>query len=214
MKASEIKNTRIIVGLARFASAMLSPMLMPTYGVLLVLWTSYMSSLDLGLRVTILLVIFGITCILPMFFIAMLHQFKIIKDKRLISSKERLYPYIFALLCYIGACFYLDHVHAPKWFIMFCAGGTLAVVVSLVVNLWWKISAHMAGICGIVALIYYMHLQMLEAFSLLWVMVVAVLLAGALGSARIILKRHTFWQVMAGAANGYICVKLMMSLFG
>lgn len=206
MKANDVKYGRILVGLARFASAMLSPLLMPTYGVLIALWCSYLSAYDVGLRVTILLVVLGITCVLPMFFIV---------DKKLIERKERLWPFIFALVCYIAAAYYLySRVHAPMWMVMFCAGGALTVLVSAVVNMWWKISAHMAGMAGIVALIYNMHVQITEAFNLLWVMIVAVSLCGILGSARIILARHTLGQVIAGAINGFLCVTLLMQLFG
>lgn len=75
-----------------------------------------------------------------------------------------------------------------------------------------EISAHMAGMAGIVALIYNMHVQITEAFNLLWVMIVAVSLCGILGSARIILARHTLGQVIAGAINGFLCVTLLMQL--
>ena len=164
---------------------------------------------------TILLVVLGITCVLPMFFIATLHHFKFIVDKKLIDRKERLWPFVFALVCYIAAAYYLySRVHAPMWMVMFCAGGALTVLVSAVVNMWWKISAHMAGMAGIVALIYNMHVQITEAFNLLWVMIVAVSLCGILGSARIILARHTLGQVIAGAINGFLCVTLLMQLFG
>lgn len=214
MEGKEGKNKRIIVGMAQFFSTVLSPLLMPTYGVFLVLWGSFLSSRNTGDRVTILIVFFGITCILPMFFISALQHLRIVKDKRLDDRKERHYPYLFTLLCYVAACFYLAHVHAPAWFIMFAIGGTLACLLSFIINLRWKISAHMAGIGGIVALVYIMHVQMLEAFHLLWVFVAIVFLAGCLGSSRIILKRHDILQVLAGAGLGYCCVALTMSLFG
>lgn len=38
MKASEIKNKRVVIGLSQFMSTVLSPLLMPSYGVFLVLW--------------------------------------------------------------------------------------------------------------------------------------------------------------------------------
>mgnify|MGYP006928561096 CR=1 FL=1 len=215
MKANDVKYGRILVGLSRFASAMLSPLLMPTYGVLIALWCSYLSAYDTGLRVAILLVVLGITCVLPMFGIATLFHFKMITDKSLTERKERFLPYIFALVCHVAAAYYLyTRVHAPMWVVMFCLGGALAVLVSAVVNQWWKISAHMAGIAGIVALIYNMHVLITEAFNLLWVMIVAVMICGVLGSARIILGRHTLGQVIAGAINGFVCVSLLMQLFG
>ena len=59
-----------------------------------------------------------------------------------------------------------------------------------------------------------MHVQSSGACRLLWVMIVAVSLCGILGSARIILARHTLGQVIAGAINGFLCVTLLMQLFG
>lgn len=210
-----MKYGRIVVGLSRFASAMLSPLLMPTYGIIIALWCSYLSAYDMGLRVTIMLVASGITLVLPVFFIATLHHFKWISDKRLVDRRERLLPYLFAFLCYVAVAFYLhSRVHMPTWGVMFFVGAALSVLISAVVNLRWKISAHMAGMAGIVALIYNMHALVTEAFNLIWVLIVAVLLCGILGSARIILGRHTLAQVIAGAINGALCVTLMMQWFG
>ena len=79
---------------------------------------------------------------------------------------------------------------------------------------WWKISAHMAGMAGVVALIYNMHVLTTEAFNLIWVLTVAVVLCGLLGSARMILGRHSLNQVVAGAVNGAVSVTLMMQIFG
>lgn len=201
---------------AHFFSAVLSPMLMPTYGVFLVLWCSFLNANPVGDRVAALMVVFGITCILPIVFIALLHNFKVIKDKRLDERAERGIPYVFAILCYVAAFFYLDHIHAPQWFSAFMAGGALACAVSFVVNLKWKISAHMAGMVGVVTLLFELHnpTNRLEAFDLSWILWISVLLAGVLGSSRMVLGRHTLGQVLAGAANGVVCVKLAMMMLG
>ncbi len=214
MTKLKLDNHTVTQALARFVSNVLSPLVMPSYGVFLVLWGSFLSSLEAGDRMAILLVMFGITCILPMFFIGFLHNIKVIGNPRLVERHERVLPYVFAIACYVGGCFYLDHVHAPLWFVMFAAGGCLAVVVCAIVNHWWKISAHMAGIGGLVALVYTMHIQMLEAFNMLWVLIVTIMLAGILGAARIAMGRHDVYQVLAGALVGYGSVKLMMMLFG
>ncbi len=42
----------------------------------------------------------------------------------------------------------------------------------------------------------------------LWLSAV-IILAGAVMTARVYLGRHTLWQVLAGCANGFICVYLM-----
>ena len=205
---------RLIAASARFFSTVLSPLVMPFYGAFLVLWTSVMCLLPMGTRITVLMVVLGITCVLPVLVIGVLHHFRLISDKRLDKRHERLLPYTFAVLCYLGATAYLNHIHSPQWFTMFMAGGTLACVVSLVVNLWWKISAHMAGIGGIVALLYQIHVQGLSAFNLFLLLCFTILLAGVLGTSRIALRRHDLLQVLAGFANGYACVTFMMKVFG
>lgn len=216
---SEKKSTSInqfIEAASHVFSALFSPLLMPTYGVFLVLWCSFLNANPVGDRVAALMVIFGITCILPIVFIALLHNFKIIKDKRLDERTERSIPYVFAILCYVAAYFYLDHIHAPQWFSAFMAGGALACVVSFVVNLKWKISAHMAGIAGVVMLLFELHnpTNRLEAFDLSWILWISILLAGIVGSSRMVLGRHTLCQVLAGALNGLVCVKLAMMILG
>lgn len=205
---------RLLVAGARFFSTVLSPLLMPTYGALLVLWTSVLCLLPNGTRVMVLVMVLGITCVLPMIMIGILHHYGIISDKRLEDPRERTIPYAFAVLCYLGAAAYLQHIHSPLWFVMSQLGGALGCFAILVINRWWKISAHATGIGGVVALIYQIHVLGLSAFNLLWVFVVTILLAGILCTSRLLLKRHTVLQVLAGFAVGFACVDLLMKFFG
>lgn len=211
---SKYNINRLIAGSARFFSSVLTPLVMPTYGVFLVLWTSVLCLLPMGTRIMVLIMIFGITTVLPVAAIGLLHHFAIISNKRLEKRHERFIPYAFAVICYGAAALYLNSIHSPSWFTMFAAGGGLACLISLIVNLWWKISAHMAGIGGIVALLYQIHVQGLSAFNLFWLLCFTILLAGVLGTSRMVLKRHDLLQVLAGFANGYFCVTLMIKLFG
>ena len=188
--------------------------MMPTYGVLLVLWASVLCLLPMGTRIMVLIMVLGITCVLPIICIGVLHHFKIISNKQLDKQHERLYPYAFAVLCYIAAAFYLNNIHSPMWFVMFAAGGALACLLVMIINQWWKISAHMTGIGGIVALLFQIHVQGLSAFNLFWLLCLTILLAGALGTARMVLKRHDLLQVLSGFAVGYACVALMIKHFG
>ncbi len=187
---------------------------MPTYGALLVLWTSVLCLLPNGTRVMVLIMVLGITCVLPMIMIGILHHYGIIRDKRLEDPRERTIPYATAVVCYLGAAAYLYHIHSPQWFVMSQLGGALGCLIILVVNRWWKISAHATGIGGVVALLFQIHVQGLSAFNLYWVFIATILLAGIVGTSRLLLKRHTVLQVLAGFAVGFVCVDLMMKYFG
>ena len=200
--------------MANFLSTVLSPLLMPTYGVFLVLWVSVLCLLPYGTRVAVLLICMGITCILPLIFLSVLRHFTLVKNLHVDIREQRLIPYLFTVLCYAVAAYYLYYCHSPQWFVMFMVGSAITVLLMALINLKWKISAHMAGIGGIVALVYQLHVQGLSAFDLLWLLCFTVIVAGALGSARLALRRHTLWQVLAGVVVGFLCVSLTMRFLG
>ena len=205
---------KIIAGLANFLSTALSPLLMPTYGVFLALWVSILCLLPYGRRVAILLVCMGITCIMPLIFLSVLRHFKLVKDLHVNIREQRLIPYLFASLCTAVAAYYLYYCHAPQWFTMFMVGVAITILVMALINLKWKISSHMAGIGGVIALIYQIHVQGLSAFDLLGMLCFGIIVAGLLGSSRLVLKRHDTWQVLAGVVVGFLCVSLTMRLLG
>ena len=205
---------RFLTGVANTLSTALSPLLMPTYGVFVVMWASVLCLLPYGTRVAVLLVCMGITCILPLIFLSVLRHFGLVKDLRVEQREERLLPYLFTALCYGIAAYYLYYCHSPLWFVMFMVGSAVTVLLMALINLKWQISAHMAGIGGVVALIYQIHVQGLSAFDLLWLLCIVIIVAGILGSARLALKRHNLWQVIAGVVVGFLCVSLTMRFFG
>ena len=205
---------KCIAGVANFLTTVLSPLLMPTYGVFLALWVSVLCLLPYGTRVSVLLMCMGITCILPLIFLGVLRHFKLVKDLHVEVREQRLIPYLFTAMCYMVAAYYLYYSHSPQWFVMFMVGSAVTILVLALVNLKWQISAHMAGIGGIVALIYQLHDQGLSAFDLFWLLCIVVIIAGLLGSARLVLRRHDSWQVLAGVVVGFVCVSLTMRLFG
>lgn len=150
---------KLIADAANLLSTVLSPLMMPTYGVFLVMWASVLCLLPYGTRVSVLLVCMGITCILPLIFLSVLRHFKLVKDLHVEIREQRFIPYLFTALCYAVAAYYLYYCHSPQWFTMFMVGSALTVLLMALINLKWKISAHMAGIGGVIALIYQIHVQ-------------------------------------------------------
>ena len=180
----------------------------------IVFWVSVLCLLPYGTRVSVLLMCMGITCILPLIFLSVLRHFKLVKDLHVNIREQRFIPYMFTAVCYLVAAYYLYYRHSPQWFVTFMVGSAVTAVVMALINLKWKISAHMAGICGVVALIYQIHVQGLSAFDLLWLLCLSVIVAGLVGSSRMVQRRHYLWQVLAGALVGFLCVSLTMRLLG
>ena len=214
MPVNKFFINKFIAGVANFLSTALSPLLMPTYGIFFAFWVSVLCLLTYGTRISLLLVCMGITCILPLIFLSVLRHFKMISSLHVEEREQRLIPYLFTALCYIVAAYYLYYRHSPQWLIMFLVGSAVTVAIVAAINLKWKISAHMAGIGGVIGLIYQIHVMGLSAFDLFWLMCASILVAGMLGTARLVRKRHDLWQVLAGAVLGFTCVSLTMRFFG
>lgn len=190
-------------------SWVLSPVLIPTYAVFIALWVTALAVLPVGLRLNVTLMTFLLTCVIPVVAIILLYKMKLISSPGLNNQKERYIPYVITAICYLGAAWYMFRIHASSWLYMFMIGGAIAAAVSCIVNIWWKISAHLAAMGGLVALLFRILSDGIYICNMWALISVAILLTGILGSARIQLKCHTFWQVIAGAANGFFWVYLL-----
>lgn len=199
--------------IARIVSNLFSPLLVSSYGVLASLCCSTLDILvPLSTKLTVAGVTFFITGILPMLFISSMYFSKRVSTLNLENRTERTIPYVFASLCYVGCAFYLHSIHAPSWLWTFPIGGAIAVVVSLMVNRRWKISAHLAGMGGVTAIFFRIAVDGAALPGIVWWVVASILITGLLGTARIELGRHTLGQTLAGAANGFFWVFLLSSI--
>lgn len=62
-------------------------------------------------------------------------------------------------------------------------------------------------------MIFYLMLSGNSIYNLEWCFLIAVLVAGAVCSSRLILGRHTLGQVAAGCLNGFVCVFIPAIIF-
>lgn len=190
-------------------STIFSPLLVPTYGVAMALCLSVLTYLPAGVKWGVAGMTFGITCVLPLLAILALWRLKVISDPQLNNRTERTTPYVITGLCYLGCAFYLWRAHAPSWLWALMAGGALATLICIGVNTRWKISAHMAAMGGLVALAFRITTAGVAVVSMNVWLTVVVIMAGCVGTSRVLLQRHTLAQVLAGAATGFLCVYLI-----
>lgn len=200
--------------LATLLSTAFHPLLMPTYGIAIALYTSYMRIFGDRLLGIVIVGVLLTTCILPSLGIYILYKLGHISDFRLHERTERTIPYLINFACYVACYLYLYRFGIPSWIIAFIAGAIVALIISLFINRYWKISAHMVAAGSMVTLVFLMSFYglMLTPY-ILPLQIASVLLAGAIGSSRILLKRHTLGQVGAGFALGILCCGSMFFIF-
>lgn len=76
------------------------------------------------------------------------------------------------------------------------------------INIWWKISTHTAAIGGVAgALLAY---SISFSFNPIWWLCLVLILAGMVGTARMILRQHSLSQVVTGFFIGLVCAFLVI----
>lgn len=198
--------------LAAVYSWIAAPLLIPVYGTILIFVLSLMAYTPLEAKIVAISVVFVLNAVVPVLLFCLLKFFGVIKDVALNERTERAIPYLIMIVCMLATAYYLYANQAPLWVVCFFVGGSVAGAVNLIINNWWKISAHAAAAAGMVAMLVRMvKVGMPNTDMVPWI-AGSIIFAGLLGTSRVYLGRHTFWQVMAGSAVGFAGVYLMMLL--
>ena len=111
-------------------------------------------------------------------------------------------PYILSILCYFS-CYYLMNVlHFPHFMSRILMAALLIQVICALINVWWKISTHTAAIGGVAGGL--MAFAFIFDFNPVWWLSLVFIIAGLLGTSRIILRQHSLLQVCAGFGVGVV----------
>lgn len=196
--------------LSNIISIVFHPLLIVTYGVLLALTQTYLSEYPSQLKLAILGGTFLTTALIPGLFILLLIYNGAATDAELTDRKERAVPYLIIIISLLSCLYYLHRMRMPFWLIAIVVGGCIALVVALCVNFFWKISAHMLGMGGLLGgVMGVCRIHMMNPYVGFIILIVG---AGLLAMSRIYLKRHTPMQAYAGFALGFVSVFSAVSM--
>lgn len=195
--------------LSQACSIVLYPMLMPLYGMLL-FFTSTQTLLPLLPTAYIVIGIVGtmvLTLLIPIILLLYMWRKGYIDSLHMHDSKQRTTPYIYTLICY---CFWAYFLHAtlqlPIFMLLVAIGAIVALLIVTIINHWWKISAHLTGIGGLLGGICSFALN----YSILpiYLIIIVLLLSLLLMYARLYLNAHTPLQVVCGFLLGLISTSI------
>lgn len=204
--------TRTADIIATALSWILVPLNMPLFGLWFLFGLSILIFLPTAVKWQLTGIFFGLDILLPMLMVILLKRLGLVDDLGLNGRKERSIPYLLSIAVLAGSGYWCQRLGIPLWIAGFYYGGAVAGVINLIVNFWWKISAHMAAMAGVLALLARLWVQgegygPCETWLIIW-----IILTGILGTARIWLGRHTPMQVFCGGAVGFISVWFMTTL--
>ena len=178
---------------------------MPTYGIILLMFMSPYSlpNMQFYRLLTIFSTLF-FTCLIPGGLIFWMKKTGYISSLTLDERKQRTVPYLLSAISFIAwASFLMEKAVA--------IGAAVALLLVLLVNLRWKISAHLTGWGGFMGGFFGICFQYgINPVSLL---ILLCLIAGLLIWARLYLHAHTPMQTVTGLYTGFFCSFIPCILF-
>ncbi len=194
--------------IARTISAVLYPMFIPTYGMLIYF---------LALRPLIIyptpLIWIGVigtllfTCLLPLSVILVMIHRGNLTDIYIRNAKQRTMPYIYSIICYgFWAYFCSQVMHLPRFIVITAIASAVALLLVLLINRSWKISAHLTALGGLFGAM--MSFSLSTGISATTALIGCSVAALLLMFARVYDGSHTPLQVVCGYLLGTMAVFL------
>jgi membrane-associated phospholipid phosphatase len=204
-----MNENKFLLTSARVVSAIFHPLLIPTLGFLFLFSSGfYFSILPWALKKYMLLVVFITTCFLPaisIFILSINSKFDISMQK----NTERTLALLISAICYYIGYLFLKRVPSFPIYNIMLLGSVLVHVVLLPVSMRWKISFHSAAIGGLVGGVLALAFRLRE--NPVFLLSSLILAAGLIGTARLILSKHTVQQIYAGFLTGFLILFLILS---
>lgn len=187
--------------LAKAASYLFHPLLMPTLEFLLLMNTGfYFALISTEAKRFILLIVFTSTFLLPLISIGLIlftSRFRLNLDK----SSDRIFPLLSTAVFYYLGYYFMGKVPIYPIYRVVLIASVLTIAIIMIISVRWKISAHLAGVGGLIGAFLALSLRLNVNTSL--VLSILILIAGIVGTSRIVLKKHSPLQVYAGFLLGF-----------
>lgn len=208
MVEQHIIADKTLIRTAKVISAVFTPFSIPFLAFLILFIFSYLRIMPIQYKLIVLGVVYCFTILMPMLTIFLFRKINGFSPDDLAERKRRYMPFILTIISYVFCLLMMRRLNIPWYMTGIILAALVMMVICVIVNLKWKLSEHMAGagavIGGLVAF------SALFGYNPVWWLCVFILVAGVLGTARIILQHHTLGEVMGGFTVGLICSLLVL----
>jgi hypothetical protein len=197
---------------ASVISILFHPLLMPTLGLLVLLNSgSYVSLLDPAAKRAILFVLALGTLVFPLMMMPIFFYRNLVLNQKGTVMEERWIPRIIVLILYIITCIYFMRLPLNRIIQGYVLAVTATLALLTLISIRVEISMHTAGPGGVAGLIIAMIIlygTQLEGFLLM-----ALLAAGIVGTAKLLEGAHRPVEVYSGFLVGFVCVLTVLFLY-
>ena len=189
--------------MARVLSMVFTPFYLPIIGLVVLFFFSYLSMFPWSYKFHVLLMTYLFTILLPTVLIHLYRRYQGWNLIELGQRERRMVPYVISILCYFTCIYVMERLHMPHFMGSIIIAALLVQIVCAITNIWWKISTHTAAIGGVGGALFAFAEYL--GFNPVWWLCLVFLVAGLLGTSRMILRQHNLAQVVTGFWVGFVC---------
>lgn len=139
----------------------------------------------------------------PLISLLLLRRAGFISSLEMPSRQERIAPFVLVLIYYGMTYYMLRQTRLDGAVLALFSGAMIALSITTVITLRWKISVHLVGVGGLVGTVA--GISEIYGDALLFWLAFSIVLAGLLGTARLMTGSHYPAQVYAGGVLGFLC---------
>lgn len=206
--------------IAHIISIIFHPLLMLTYMlVLLMMINPYLFGVhNVSGNTPLILFVFLSTFIIPGFAVVLMKQIGFIESIQMHDRLERTGPYIITGIFYLWMFKnFLENPNIPSAYTIFVLGSTIGLFLAFFINIFSKISAHAVGMGGLVGMVLIslfkfsyndfiidIPIMGLMRCNMNTLLMTVIIIAGVVGSARLVLNAHEPRDLYGGYLIGFV----------
>ena len=199
---------KTMLRVARITSIVFTPFSIPFLAFLVLFLFSYLRIMPILYKGIVLGIVYCFTILTPTITIFLFRKINGFARQELSERKKRYVPILLTIISYEFCLLMMRKLNIP-WYMTGIIFVSLVIsIICILVNLKWKLSEHMAGMGGIIGGL--VSFSALFSYNPVVWLCLFILIAGILGSARIVLGHHTLGEVLSGFVVGLVCSFLIL----
>ena len=199
---------KTMLRVARITSIVFTSLSIPFLAFWVLFRLSYLRIMPILYKGIVLGIVYCFTILTPTITIFLFRKINGFARQELSERKKRYVPILLTIISYVFCLLMMRKLNIP-WYMTGIIFVSLVIsIICILVNLKWKLSEHMAGMGGIIGGL--VSFSALFSYNPVVWLCLFILIAGILGSARIVLGHHTLGEVLSGFVVGLVCSFLIL----
>ncbi|MDR0892624.1 MAG: hypothetical protein LBN24_08415 [Mediterranea sp.] len=204
-----IAADKALLRVAKLTSSVFTPFSIPFLAFLVLFLFTYLNMMPLRYKLVVLGIVYCFTILTPMITIFLFRKINGLFREDIMQRKNRYMPILLTIISNAFCLAMIRRLSVPWYMAGIILTFLLLSIACIVVNLRWKLSEHMVGMGAVIGgLVTFCNLFGYN--PVMW-LCLFILVAGVLGSARIILGHHTLSEVLLGFAIGLLCAFIVFT---